>query len=52
MTEDLLSILHLFSERNNDFKKYKTKIHKELKGTNEKKEERDWKPNFNYNKSS
>jgi len=25
MTEDLLSILHLFSERNNDFKKYKTK---------------------------
>ena len=41
LTEDLLSILHLFSERNNDFKKYKTKINKELKETNEKKEERD-----------
>lgn len=37
LTEDLLSILHVFSERNNDFKKYKTEINKELKGVNEKK---------------
>lgn len=41
MTEDLLSILHVFSERNNNFKKYKTEINKELKEINEKKEERD-----------
>ena len=41
LTEDLLSILHLFSERNNDLKKYKTEINKELKKINEKKEERD-----------
>ena len=41
LTEDLLSILHVFSERNNNFKKYKTKINKELKEINEKKEERD-----------
>lgn len=38
LTEDLLSILHVFSERNNDFKKYKTEINKELKEVNEKKE--------------
>ena len=37
LTEDLLSILHVFSERNNDFKKYKTEINKELKEVNEKK---------------
>ena len=37
LTEDLLSILHLFSERNNDLKKYKTEINKELKEVNEKK---------------
>ena len=41
LTEDLLSILHLFSERNNDLKKYKTEINKELKKINEKKEESD-----------
>lgn len=41
LTEDLLSILHVFSERNNDLKKYKTEINKELKEINEKKEERD-----------
>ena len=41
LTEDLLSIIHLFSERNNDLKKYKTEINKELKEINEKKEERD-----------
>ena len=40
LTEDLLSILHSFSERNNNFKKYKTEINKELKEINEKKEER------------
>lgn len=34
LTEDLLSILHVFSERNNDLSKYKREI-------NEKKEERD-----------
>jgi hypothetical protein len=33
-------------------KKYKTEINKELKEINEKKEERDWKSNSNYNKSS
>ena len=38
LTEDLLSILHVFSERNNDLKKYKTEINKELKENNEKKE--------------
>lgn len=38
LTEDLLSILHVFSEINNDFKKYKTEINKELKEINEKKE--------------
>ena len=41
LTEDLLSILHSFSERNNNFKKYKTEINKELKEINEKKEKRD-----------
>ena len=41
LTEDLLSILHEFSERNYEFKKYKTEINKELKEINEKKEERD-----------
>ena len=41
LTEDLLSILHVFSERNNDLKKYKTEINKELKEINEKKEKRD-----------
>ena len=41
LTEDLLSILHEFSERNNNIKKYKTEINKELKEINEKKEERD-----------
>lgn len=41
LTEDLLSILNVFSERNNNFKKYKTEINKELKEINEKKEERD-----------
>ena len=41
LTEDLLSILHVFSERNNNFKKYKTEINKELNENNEKKEERD-----------
>ena len=41
LTEDLLSILHLFSERNNNFKKYKTEINKKLKEINEKKEKRD-----------
>lgn len=40
LTDDLLSILHIFSERNNDLKKYKTEINKELKEINEKKEER------------
>lgn len=41
LTEDLLSILHVFSERNNNLKKYKTEINKELKAINEKKEKRD-----------
>jgi hypothetical protein len=41
LTEDLLSILHVFSERNNDLKKYKIEINKELKEINEKKDERD-----------
>jgi len=52
LTEDLLSILHVFSERNNDLKKYKIEINKELKEINEKKDERDWKSNSNYYKSS
>ena len=38
LTDDLLSILHIFSEINNDLKKYKTEINKELKEINEKKE--------------
>lgn len=38
LTEDLLSILNVFSERNNNFKKYKAEINKELKEINEKKE--------------
>lgn len=37
LTEDLLSILHEFSERNYEFKKYKTEINKELKEINEQK---------------
>ena len=37
LTEDLLSILHLFSERNYGLRKYKTEINKELKELNEKK---------------
>lgn len=37
LTRDLLSILHEFSERNNDLKKYKTEINKEFKEVNEKK---------------
>ena len=40
LTEDLLSILHVFSERNHNLRKYKTEINKELKEINEKKEER------------
>ena len=41
LTEDLLSILHEFSERNCSLRKYKTEINKELKEINEKKEKRD-----------
>lgn len=41
LTEDLLSIFHVFSEGNNNLKKYKTEINKELKAINEKKEKRD-----------
>ena len=41
LTEDLLSILHEFSARNDVLRKYKTEINKELKEINEKKEERD-----------
>lgn len=41
LTEDLLSILHEFSERNYVLRKYKTEINKDLKGINEKKEKRD-----------
>ena len=41
LTEDLLSILHVFSEGNNNLKKYKTEINKELKEINEKKEKRE-----------
>ena len=40
LTDDLLSILHLFSERNPSLRKYKTEINKELKEINEKKEKR------------
>ena len=38
LTEDLLSILHVFGERNCNLRKYKTEINKELKEINEKKE--------------
>ena len=38
LTEDLLSILHVFGERNHGLRKYKTEINKELKAINEKKE--------------
>lgn len=38
LTEDLLSILHVFGERNYGLRKYKTEINKELKAINEKKE--------------
>ena len=41
LTDDLLYILHIFSERNYGLRKYKTEINKELKGINEKKEKRD-----------
>ena len=41
LTEDLLSILHEFSEMNYGLRKYKTEVNKELKEINEKKEERD-----------
>lgn len=37
LTEDLLSILHVFSERNHELRKCKTEINKELKEINEKK---------------
>ena len=38
LTEDLLSILHVFSARSYGLRKYKTEINKELKEINEKKE--------------
>ena len=38
LTEDLLSILHVFSERNHELRRCKTEINKELKRINEKKE--------------
>ena len=41
LTEDLLSILHVFSERNHELRRCKTEINKELKEINEKKEKRD-----------
>ena len=41
LNEDLLSILHVFSERSYGLRKYKTEINKELKEINEKKEKRD-----------
>ena len=50
LTEDLLSILHVFSERNHELRRYKTEINKELKEINEKKGSR--KPKSNYNKNS
>ena len=37
LTEDLLSILHVFGERNHRLRKYKTEINKELKEINEQK---------------
>lgn len=37
LTEDLLSILHVFGERNHGLRKYKTEINKELKEINEQK---------------
>ena len=40
LTEDLLSILHMFSARSYDLKKYKAEINKELKEINAKKEKR------------
>ena len=40
ITDDLLYILHLFSERSYGLRKYKTEINKELKEINEKKEQR------------
>ena len=40
LTEDLLSILHVFSARSYDLKKYKAEINKELKEINAKKEKR------------
>ena len=52
LTEDLLSILHLFSERSYGLRKYKTEINKELKEINEKKEQRGLKSNSNYNQST
>lgn len=41
LNEDLLSILHVFCERNHELRRCKTEINKELKEINEKKEERD-----------
>ena len=41
LTEDLLNIATVFSERNHDLRKYKTEINKDLKKTNEQKEKRD-----------
>lgn len=38
LEEDLLSILHIFSEINSSLRKYKIEINKELKEVNEKKE--------------
>ena len=38
LTEDLLSILHVFGARSYGLRKYKTEINKELKELNEKKE--------------
>ena len=40
LTEDLLSILHVFSARSYGLRKYKTEINKELKEINAKKEKR------------
>lgn len=41
LTEDLLSILHVFSARSYGLRKYKAEINKELKEINEKKEKSD-----------
>ena len=41
LTEDLLSILHVFSARSYGLRKYKTEINKELKEINEKKDKGD-----------